>query len=84
MYKPRFIMVQYYSPNTVMPLADGPTRNLGVKLTLLQPGGQIMLTTLLLAHPDLKTQRQVVISVSVSVPFFMFQCSISNIPLVPT
>ena len=34
-----------------------PTRNLGVQLTLLQPGGQIMSTTLLLAHPDLKTQR---------------------------
>ena len=30
---------------------------LGVQLTLLQPGGQIMPTTLLLAHPDLKTQR---------------------------
>ena len=27
---------------------------MGVQLTLLQPGGQIMLTTLLLAHPDLK------------------------------
>ena len=33
------------------------TRNLGVQLTLTQPGvgGQIMPTTLLLAHPDLKT-----------------------------
>ena len=29
--------------------------NLGVQLTLLQPGGQIMPNTLLLAHPDLKT-----------------------------
>ena len=28
-----------------------------VQLTLLQPGGQIMPTTLLLAQPDLKTQR---------------------------
>ena len=34
---------------------------LGVQLTLLQPGGQIMPTTLLLAHPDLKTQRQLCI-----------------------
>jgi hypothetical protein len=34
-----------------------PTRNLGAQLTLLQPGGQIMPTTLLLAHPDLKSQR---------------------------
>ena len=38
-----------------MPLAGGqgglqPTRNLGVHLTLFQPGGQIMPTTLLLAH----------------------------------
>ena len=32
-------------------------RNLGAQLTLLQPGGQIMPTRLLLAHPDLKTQR---------------------------
>ena len=44
-----------------MPLAGGqgwaPTRNLEVQLTLLQPGGQIMPTTLLLAHPDLKSQR---------------------------
>ena len=45
----------------VMPLADGqgglyPIRNLGVQLTLLQPGVQIMPTKLLLAHPDLKTQ----------------------------
>ena len=30
-------------------------------LTLLQPGGQIMPTTLLLDHPDLKTQRQLCI-----------------------
>ena len=29
--------------------------NLGVQLTLLQPVGHIMPTTLLLAHPDLKT-----------------------------
>ena len=46
----------------VMPLAGGqgglkPTQNLGVQLTLLQPGGQIMPATLLLAHPDLKIQR---------------------------
>ena len=46
-----------------MPLAGGqgglqPTLpTLGAQLTLLQPGGQIMPTTLLLAHPDLKTQR---------------------------
>ena len=45
-----------------MPLAGGqggflPTQNLGVQLTLLQPGGQIMPTTLLLAQSDLKTQR---------------------------
>ena len=38
-----------------MPLADGQT--------LLQPGGQIMPTTLLLAHPDLKTQRQLWIGI---------------------
>ena len=48
--------------SAVMPLVCGqgglPTRNLVVQLTLLQPGGQIMLTTLLLAHPDLKTQRR--------------------------
>ena len=47
----------------MLPLVGGqgglkPTRKLGVQLTLLQPGGQIMPTTLLLAHPDLKTQRQ--------------------------
>ena len=29
----------------------------GSSVTLLQPGGQIMPTTLLLPHPDLKTQR---------------------------
>ena len=29
-----------------------------VQLTLLQPRGQIMPYTLLLVHPDLKTQRQ--------------------------
>ena len=48
----------------VMPLAGGqggPTRNLVVQLTLLAPGGQIMPTTLLLAHPDLKTQRHILI-----------------------
>ena len=48
-----------------------PTQNLGVHLTLLQPGGRIMPTTLLLAHPDLKTQRGisawVVISASVAI-----------------
>ena len=38
-------------------LVSAAARNLGVQLTLLQPGGQIMPTTLLLAHPDLKTQR---------------------------
>ena len=43
-----------------MPLVGGqgglyPSWNLGVQLTLLQPGGQIMSTTLLLAHQDLKT-----------------------------
>ena len=27
----------------------------GSSVTLFQPGGQIMTTTLLLAHPDLKT-----------------------------
>ena len=48
-------------PIAVMPLAGGqgglyPTRNLGVQLSLLQPGGQIIPTTLLLAHPDLKTK----------------------------
>ena len=32
--------------------------SLRAQLTLLQPGGQIMPTTLLLAHPDLKSQRQ--------------------------
>jgi len=37
---------------TVMPLVVG--RNFGVQLTKLQPGGQIMPNTLLLAHPDLK------------------------------
>ena len=37
--------------------SDAATGNLGVQLTLLQPGGQIMPTTLLLAHPYLKTQR---------------------------
>ena len=46
--------------NSVMPLAGGqgglyPTQNFGVQLTLLQPGGQIMPTALLLVHPDLKT-----------------------------
>ena len=50
------------SHNTVLPLVGAQgrlksTRNLGVQLTPLQPGGQIMPTTLLLAHPDLKTQR---------------------------
>ena len=42
-----------------MPLVGGlqPTWNLGAQLTLLQPEGQIVPTTLLLAHPDLKTQR---------------------------
>ena len=44
---------------SVMPLAGGQSglqpRNLGVQLTLFQPGGQIVPTTLLLAHPDLKT-----------------------------
>ena len=45
----------------VMPLVGGqgglqPTRKLGVQLTLLQPKGQIMPTTLLLVHSDLKTQ----------------------------
>ena len=49
-------------PYSVMPLDGGQgglqlTRNLGVQLTLLQPGGQIMPTILLLEHPDLKTQR---------------------------
>ena len=41
-----------------MPLVGGqvgPIRNLGVQLTLLQPGGQIMLTTLLLAHPEFRS-----------------------------
>ena len=47
---------------TVKPLAGGqgglkPTLNMVVQSTLLQPGGQIMPTTLLLAHPDFKTQR---------------------------
>ena len=35
--------------------------NLGVQLTLLQPGGQSMPTKLLLANPDLKTQRHLCI-----------------------
>ena len=35
-----------------------PTWNVEAQLTLLQPAGQIMPTPLLLAHPDLKTQRQ--------------------------
>ena len=48
--------------NTVMPLADGP-QNLGAHLTLLQPGGQIMPTTLLLVHPDLKTERHLCVHV---------------------
>ena len=52
----------YIGYHAVLPLVGGqgglqPTRNFGVQLTLLQPGGQIMPTTLLLAHPDLKTQR---------------------------
>ena len=43
-----------------MPLAGGQGgRNLRVQLTLLQPEGQIMSTTLLLAHLDLKTQRHI-------------------------
>ena len=42
--------------NAVLPLVGG-LKKLGVQLTLLQPVGQIMPTTLLLAHPDLKTQR---------------------------
>ena len=42
-----------------MPLVGGqdgikPTR-MGFQLTLFQPGEQIMPTTLLLAHPELKT-----------------------------
>ena len=51
--------ISIYTVNfTVMPLAGRqgkPTWNFGVQLTLLQPGGQIVPTTLLLAHPDLKT-----------------------------
>ena len=34
---------------------------MGVQLTLLQPGGQIVPTTLLLANRDLKNQRQLCI-----------------------
>ena len=47
----------------LLPLINGHARlfyprkksicNLGVQLALFQPGGQIMPTTLLLAHPDL-------------------------------
>ena len=45
-----------------MPLVGGQvglqlTRNLGFQLTLFLPGGQILPTALLLAHPELKTQR---------------------------
>ena len=54
----------------VLPLVGGQggpwhTRNLGVQLTLLQPRWQIMPTTLLLAHPGLKTQRQLWIGCNV-------------------
>ena len=41
--------------------------NLGVQLTLSQPGGQIMPTTSLLAHPDLKTQRHLCLQCSVCI-----------------
>ena len=56
---------------SVLPLVGGqgglqPTRNLGGQLTLLQPGGQIMPTTLLLAHPDLKTQRHLCLMIGCS------------------
>ena len=55
--------VQYLLFRPVLPLVGGqgglqPTRNLGVQLTLLQPRGQIMPNALMLAHPDLKIQRQ--------------------------
>ena len=42
-----------------MPLAgilSGREQRSNADFTLLQPGGQIKPTTLLLAHPDLKTQ----------------------------
>ena len=64
-----FLLSLIGSVKTVMPLAVGriqPTRNLGVQLTLSQPGGQIMPTTFLLAHPDLKTQRHLCIIFSVT------------------
>ena len=41
-------------PGKLQPLAP-PPQNLGVHLTLFQPGEHIMPTTLLLAHPDFKT-----------------------------
>ena len=51
-------MINVY--HTVLPLVGGQcgaTRNLGVQLTLLQPGGQIMPITLLLAHPAAPLRR---------------------------
>ena len=62
--RPVYYSIPLHKP--VMPLVGGkggfqPTRNLEGQLTLLQPGGQIMPTTLLLAHPDLKTQRHLCI-----------------------
>ena len=71
-----FISMEVVQLSTsVLPLVGGqvgfqPTRNLGVQLTLLKPGGQIMPTTLLLAHPDLKTQRQLCIFTTYSNPCF--------------
>ena len=57
-------------PIPVMPLEGGqgglyPTRNLGVQLTLLQLGGKIIPTALLLAHPDFKTKRHLWILISI-------------------
>ena len=59
-----FYFIYYIRDNcvSVLPLVCGqggfqPTRNLGVKLNLIKPRGQIMPTTSLLAHPNLKTQR---------------------------
>ena len=50
-FKGNFSNITFFGPHS----GFEPTRNLGVQLTLLQPGGQIMPTALLLAHPDLKT-----------------------------
>ena len=56
--KPRRIMPSLSSQRTVLGgFLEGFFFNqlTAASLTLFQPGGQIMPTTLLLAHPDLKT-----------------------------